>query len=67
MNELKRFWRDDHGNMVETIVTLGIVIVVAGAVLRKLLRAFADDDDGLIYQIIAFIDDLVPTTTVGAP
>lgn len=66
MNELRRFWQDDRGNMVETIVTLGIVILVAGATLRSLLRAFADDDDGVIYQIIAFIDDLVPTA-VSAP
>lgn len=64
MNELMRFWRDDRGNMIETIVTLGIVIVVAGATLRSILRAFADDDDGLIYQIIEFLDDLVPTSAL---
>mgnify|MGYP001292089416 CR=1 FL=1 len=64
MNELTRFWRDDRGNMIETIVTLGIVIVVAGATLRSILRAFANDRTGLIYQIIEFLDDLVPTSAL---
>ncbi len=51
MRELQRFGQDESGNMVDTIVTMGMVIVIMGPALVVLSNKLSD----LFKRIILYL------------
>ena len=42
MRELERFLHDERGGLVDTIVTIGLVVIIAGGVLYAILGGMQD-------------------------
>jgi len=53
---LARFCGDESGGMVDEIVSIALLIIIGGAILRALAGAIND----AIYAVIAFIQTIMP-------
>ena len=60
IRNVERFLEDESGAyMVETIMTIGITVLVGGPILLSLLDLFVDRDEGLIFAIVDLVDSLL--------
>ena len=53
---LWQFVRDESGGMVDEIVSIALLILIGGAILRALAGAIND----AIYAVIGFIQTILP-------
>ena len=54
--ELRRFLSDESGGVVDEILSIAILVVIGGAVLRSI----ADTVNDAIYAVIDFIQRITP-------
>jgi hypothetical protein len=55
IRQLKQFFGDESGGIVDTIVTIGLVVIIAGGVLYAILGGMQDIGDAVQNWICAHI------------
>ena len=55
IRQLERFFSDESGGIVDTIVTIGLVVIIAGGVLYAILGGMQDIGDAVQTWICGHI------------